>query len=152
MPDSSAASTAQSLPPKTLSDLAGLVERSIRGDNDLGRDGDADLERIARSVANHAARYTLTYGWKLFCDNPENSRQTGIQRIANRALADIKGSTLGADLLKSLAMFASRKLIEWAASSRQNQVALVAIGAPLPYWDNDDNAPLPGPTLEPGGY
>jgi len=135
-------------PPDTLTGLSAIVEMSIRADNEFGRDCGDNLTRIANAVAAHGARYALAHGWKLFCDNPGNSRKTGIDRIADRSVADLRGCSLGAASLRSLAAFGARRLIDWVASARKNQLALVKIGAPLPYWADDDNVQPKQRTLE----
>ena len=128
--------------PTNTAQLAGIVERALRNDNDVAGPNDAELTRLSGLVAHHGARYTLAHGVTVFGVSNSRKLARAQRRIYARVQADMAGSVIGTFLLSSMISYAVRKLLEWIFQAAENREALVAIAAPLPVWGNDDDAAI----------
>ena len=128
--------------PSTTAQLAGLIERAVRADNQIDGPGDAELGRLSGLIAHHGARYTLAHGITVFGAANNRKLESARKRIHARVQSDMKGSAIGTFLLSSIISYGVRVLLEWIFERQEHREALAAIAAPLPSWGNDDDAAI----------
>jgi hypothetical protein len=118
--------------------LAGIVDKTIREQNQIDGENSHEITRISGLIAHHGARYFRAFGQNLVAYQSEGKKAKARRRIVARVKADMAGSPVASFLLATLISYGVRKLIEWIFVSDGNQKMVARIGRTLPAWGERD--------------
>jgi hypothetical protein len=122
--------------PKNMSELADIVEKAIREQNDIGPGNDAAIRRVAVAVARHGSRYAH---YAEFTDSAVRVGEIPVRyarrAIAHRASRDLAGfGLIVSPIVAALISHAARWFIEWLLKRLENRDAVAAIAAGEAAW------------------